>query len=137
MRPEQRWCDRIQCHCKVIYDLAIYNEQNLYNLAHCDGFSGTTPPSRKRQGGVNQKPQALQACILTTPGVVRGYWLEVSGPIPLSAPIPGRTKARPYMRTLQALVLSTQADVADRATGHHHRVEDTMMIGASETRRSW
>ena len=29
------------------------------------------------------------------------------------------------------------ADVADRATGHHHRVEDTMMIGASETRRSW
>ena len=71
--------------CKVIYDLAIYNEQNLYNLAHCDGFSGTTPPSRKRQGGVNQKPQALQACILTTPGVqtprrgerllVIGYWL--------------------------------------------------------------
>ena len=82
MRPEQRWCDRIQCHCKVIYDLAIYNEQNLYNLAHCDGFSGTTPPSRKRQGGVNQKPQALQACILTTPGVQtprRGYWLLVIG----------------------------------------------------------
>ena len=83
MRPEQRWCDR----CKVIYDLAIYNEQNLYNLAHCDGFSGTTPPSRKRQGGVNQKPQALQACILTTPGVqtppawllVIGYWLLVIG----------------------------------------------------------
>ena len=84
MRPEQRWCKRIQCHCKVIYDLAIYNEQNLYNLAHCDGFSGTTPPSRKRQGGVNQKPQALQACILTTPGVVRGkrtYPLSALSPI--------------------------------------------------------
>ena len=98
MRPEQRWCDRIQCHCKVIYDLAIYNEQNLYNLAHCDGFSGTTPPSRKRQGGVNQKPQALQACILTTPGVqtpptrllVSGYWLLVSGPMTPHTPrLPG------------------------------------------------
>ena len=96
MRPEQRWCD----HCKVIYDLAIYNEQNLYNLAHCDGFSGTTPPSRKRQGGVNQKPQALQTCILTTPGGDDAFGVA-------------------------------------RATGHHHRVEDTMMIGASETRRSW
>ncbi|MDD7760283.1 MAG: hypothetical protein PT955_05705 [Bacteroidales bacterium] len=39
--------------------------------------------------------------------------------------------------TYQAMVLSTQAMVADRAMGHHHRVEDTMMIGASETRRSW
>ena len=87
MRPEQRWCDRIQCHCKVIYDLAIYNEQNLYNLAHCDGFSGTTPPSRKRQGGVNQKPQALQACILTTPGVMTP--LKVRGKRnPLRSPHP-------------------------------------------------
>ena len=27
-------------------------------------FSVSTPPSRKRQGGVNRVPQALQACIL-------------------------------------------------------------------------
>ena len=52
MRPEQRWCDRIQCHCKVIYDLAIYNEQNLYNLAHCFVFLALSPPIRKRQGVV-------------------------------------------------------------------------------------
>ena len=82
MRPEQRWCDRIQCHCKVIYDLAIYNEQNLYNLAHCDGFSGTTPPSRKRQGGVYRVPQALQACILAITQLA-------------STRLPGRTEARP------------------------------------------
>ena len=88
MRPERRWCNRIQRHCKVIYDLAIYNEQNLYNLAHCDGFSGTTPPSRKRQGGVNQKPQALQACILATPGVQTPSKVRGKRTSPLTAPIP-------------------------------------------------
>ena len=143
--PERRWCNRIQRHCKVIYDLAIYNEQNLYNLAHCDGFSGTTPPSRKRQGGVNQKPQALQACILTTPevqtphGVVRGYWLEVSGPIPLSAPMHGRTKARPYGRPTQAMVLSThtrshryatlQRGTSDGASSSCRRYDDDWSVG--------
>ena len=41
------------------------NEQNLCNLAHWFFIFRLSPPSRKRQGGVNRVPQALQACILT------------------------------------------------------------------------
>ena len=48
-------------------------------------FSVSTPPSRKRQGGVNRVPQALQACILVITCLT-------------STRLPGRTEARPYDR---------------------------------------
>ena len=32
--------------------LSIFNEQNLYNLAHCFVFLALSPPIRKRQGVV-------------------------------------------------------------------------------------
>ena len=62
------------------------NEQNLCNLAHCRVlWCCLSPPSRERQGGVNQVPQALQACILAITCLT-------------STRLPGRTEARPYDR---------------------------------------
>ena len=69
----------------------------------------------------NRKLSKLASC--RHPG-----WLEVSGPIPLYAPLPGRTKARPYGRTFQALVLSHPAvgilhpyPTADEMTSFQHK----------------
>ena len=57
----------------------------IYDLAHCVVGVHLSPPSRKRQGGVNRVPQALQACILT---ITRLTFTR----------LPGRTEARPYDR---------------------------------------
>ena len=63
--------------------LSSGNEQNLCNLAHCRVlWCRLSPPSRKRQGGVNRVPQALQACILVITQLA-------------STRLPGRTEARP------------------------------------------
>ena len=59
--------------------LSSGNEQNLCNLAHCFFIFRLSPPSRKRQGGVNRVPQALQACILAITRGKSGEVREVRG----------------------------------------------------------
>ncbi|MDD7760827.1 MAG: hypothetical protein PT955_08510 [Bacteroidales bacterium] len=42
---------------------------------------------------------------------MRGYWLEVREPLRfITHRLPGRTKARPYMQTVQALVFTHPGD---------------------------
>ena len=72
-------------------------------------FSVSTPPSRKRQGGVKRVPQALQACILTSS--------SYSSPI---TPIPNTLVPRPqYLLTLRSYPHK-------RCCRGHRRLSDTV-----------
>ena len=108
-------------------------------------FSVSTPPSRKRQGGVKRVPQALQACILTSS--------SYSSPI---TPIPNPLVPRPkYLLTLRSyphkrccrghrrlsdtMPMSTHSSPlsARWQARVHSRVVDTAVAAVPEVQQSW
>ena len=106
--------------------LSTDNEQNLYNLAHCSlGGCISSPPSRKRQGGVKRVPQALQACILAI------RWDEVRGKSGRGPVAPRRdpTSAPYYVDNQQPALHPHAYPVAPRRdpTTEWHLLRPTML----------
>ena len=113
-------------------------------------FSVSTPPSRKRQGGVKRVPQALQACILTSS--------SYSSPItPIHNPLVPRSSS---LVPINSPLLSSQAMLSRPQTSLRHdddvlpsthpsplsarwqarvhsRVVDTAVPAVPEVQQSW
>ena len=93
-----------------------------------------SPPSRKRQGGVNRVPQALQACILTTSPSRAAPWCDRAGvwmPIGFSSLVPRAS----YLSYL--LPLTSSPRYHQDASLDHCRVVDTAVVAVPEVQRLW